>query len=137
MIKSEDRDFWQSVANKKALDYPHVGRKITVVDGRKHKGKTGIVRQHRIDRYSTAFRYGNDASHYMRDMAGREGFVVLIDTGLETFWVKASYCLCEGRAYTPEQNYFRWCKLCEKKSKELNRSLTEDETTVLWKEAHQ
>lgn len=105
MIRAEDRDFWQNMANKKALDFPHVGRRITIVAGRKHKGKTGTVRVHKRDQYSTAFRYGNDASLHLRDMAGREGFVVLVDTNTERFWVKASYCLCEGRKQTPEQAY--------------------------------
>lgn len=136
MIRTEDKDFWQAQADKRAADYPHVGRMVTIVDGRKHKGKTGKVLAHKRDAYSDAFRYGNDASHTLRDMAGREGFVVLVDTGLEKFWVKASYCLCEGRKHTPEQNYRRFCVSCQLVSNERGRNLTQEEESELWKEIH-
>jgi hypothetical protein len=93
-ITAENRDFWQDLANNLHQQRPHVGREVKIEKGRKHKGKQGKVIQHKLDQYDNAYRYGNDASHHYRDMAGRSGWVCLVETSNERFWVKASYTVC-------------------------------------------
>jgi hypothetical protein len=92
-ITDDNKDFWQKLANDLAADRPFAGKTVEVVKGRKHKGKVGIVRRHQLDKFSTAYRYGNDASHHMKDMAGTYGWCCMIQdnaTG-ENFWVRADY----------------------------------------------
>lgn len=88
VINDTTRDAWQSLANKLALDRPSVGKRVQVQRG-KRKGKQGIVTRHMLDKFSRAYRYGGDASHHFKDMAGRAGWCCLVDTGTETFWTKA------------------------------------------------
>ncbi|AND75613.1 hypothetical protein [Nostoc phage A1] len=91
-INSENREAWQVLATTLSNQNPGVGKNVKIVDGRKHKGKTGKVIKHQRDRYSDAFRYGDSATHHLREIKGRYGYVCLIkdDTG-STFWVKAEY----------------------------------------------
>lgn len=97
-ITAENRDFWQDLANRLDADRPSAGRRVTVMLGRKNKGRTGIVLRHERSKYGQAYRYGSDASDHMRDMAGRYGWRVLIKTGDgTTFWTEADYCLVQGR----------------------------------------
>lgn len=103
VINSETQAFWQSLANELSRQRPNVGRRVTVIGGRKYRGKLGVVVRHQVDRYEDAFRYGNEASQHYKQMAGRYGFVCmvreiqvddddgsLLDTG-NVFWVKARY----------------------------------------------
>lgn len=91
VITSENRAAWQSLANVCSEQRPDVGRKVKVTGGRKHIGKAGVVRIHKLSKYSTAFRYATDAQAQLREMAGRSGYCVLVqpDGGGESFWVDA------------------------------------------------
>jgi hypothetical protein len=93
-INEETRDFWQQLANDLSKQRPYPSRLVKVTGGRKHKGKEGVVVRHQYDKFSNAFRYGGDANLQMREMAGRAGFVCLVDAGSERFWVKADYVEC-------------------------------------------
>lgn len=91
-INEDTREFWQQLADDLSAQRPYPGRRIEIVKGRKHKGKTGIVRRHMPDRYYDAFRYASEASAHMIQMAGREGYVVLVDPeNGPSFWVRADY----------------------------------------------
>lgn len=92
------RESLQSLFNTVAQDKPAVGCTVRIKEGRKHKGKIGIIKRHMIDGYADAFRYGNSATHYMTQARGRYGYVVLVqEENGNTFWVKADYCMvcCE------------------------------------------
>jgi hypothetical protein len=93
-INTETRDAWQAIANDLSKQRPYPGREVRVEAGRKHRGKTGRVLRHQCDKFGSAFRYGGDANLHMREMAGRYGFVVLVATETEQFWVKAEYVRC-------------------------------------------
>ena len=86
-----DKNSWQILANQISQDRPSEGKQVEVVEGRKHKGKIGKVLQHQVDKFQNAFRYGGEGNLRLREMAGRYGYVCLIDTGIEKFWVKAHY----------------------------------------------
>lgn len=90
---AENAAGWQAIANTVEKDRPSVGKWITVEKGRKHKGKSGQVVRHQLDKFSTAYRYGSGASDALRDMVGRYGWVCMVQsiTDGSTFWVKADY----------------------------------------------
>lgn len=89
-MNTETADMWKQLAADAAAQRPIAGRRVRVTVGRKHLAKEGVVVRHIPDRYSDAFRYGNDASMHLREIQGRYGFVVQIrtDSG-ESFWTKA------------------------------------------------
>ncbi len=95
-MNSDTREIWQGIADTLSKDRPYVGRIVTVDRG-KHAGKTGIVRRHQEDRFVNAFRYCDGAQAQMRQMAGRWGFCVQIETeDREMFWTKADNVTCKG-----------------------------------------
>jgi hypothetical protein len=88
-INSDNVEAWKQLAKDLSKDRPDVGKTVLVQSG-KHKDKIGVVKRHMVDRYTQAYRYASEAQAHYRDMAGRYGWVVLIDTGTEKpFWVKA------------------------------------------------
>jgi hypothetical protein len=89
VINADNADAWRSLAKFVEKERPSVGKTVTVDKG-KHRGKTGVVERHMLDRYYDAYRYGSSAQHHMTDMRGRDGYVVLIRTETETFWVKGN-----------------------------------------------
>lgn len=91
IINADNREAWQSLANSASKEKPFVGRKVRIDNGRKHKGKIGEVMRHQQDKFWNAFRYGSPAQHMLTQMRGREGFVILVKTQTEQFWVKAEY----------------------------------------------
>lgn len=94
VINADTQAFWQDMANQLGANRPYVGRRIVVTSG-KHKGKEGFVTRHMKDRYGRdVFRYGGEANLHLREMEGRRGFVVMVDTGTERFWVKADKVDC-------------------------------------------
>ena len=98
-INEDTKDFWQKLANDLSQGRPIPGKTVEVIKGRKHKGKLGTVVRHQLDKFSTAYRYGNDASHHFRDMEGTYGWACLVrdnSNGL-TFWVRADYLLVYGQ----------------------------------------
>ncbi len=90
-ITSENASMWQALANMLEGERPSVGKPVYVQGGRKHKGKFGTVVRHQRDQFSHAYRYGNDASHHMKDMAGTYGWACLVECGTERFWIRADY----------------------------------------------
>ena len=103
-ITSENVSFWQDLANRASAQRPSVGKTVQVDKGRKHKGKIGQVIRHQIDKFQDAYRYGNEASHHMRDITGRYGWCCLIQCNDgTTFWVKADYLTCIQTNNTPCQ----------------------------------
>lgn len=92
-ILSEHRDAWQRIANAASEQRPCEGRRVRIVEGRKHKGRSGVVVRHQLSKFGDAFRYGGAANLHMREMQGRSGFVCLVepDDGGSKFWVNADY----------------------------------------------
>lgn len=108
-ITSENRDFWQTMANNASRQRPYVGRQVTIIRG-KHKGKSGKVIRHQTDRYVDAFRYGGEASNMLTSMEGRRGYVCLIDTGTEKVWAKGNYLDCLGTFNNCTDPVVKGCK---------------------------
>ena len=97
-INQDTQKAWQDIANELSKQRPYPGRKVRITEGRKHKGKCGKVLRHQLDKFVDAFRYGGEANHHMTEMAGRFGYVCLVENTqdpLDRFWIKADYCLCE------------------------------------------
>ena len=90
-INAETRDAWQSIADELSKQRPWPGRRVRVTGGRKHAGKEGTVLRHQVSKYNDVFRYASEAQAHMREMAGRSGFVVLVqpDNDSKPFWVDA------------------------------------------------
>lgn len=91
-INTETWAAWQHIAAEASKTRPSVGCRIRVNDGRKHRGAEGLVVHHMVSRYYDPFRYASEAQAHMREMRGREGYVVRVrpDEGPE-FWVRADY----------------------------------------------
>jgi hypothetical protein len=87
-LTAENAPVFQELFNSVARDKPSIGATIRVIYG-KHSGKIGTVTRHMLSRYKHPFRYGNAASHAMTQARGRGGYVVLVKTEMETFWVDA------------------------------------------------
>lgn len=91
VINSDNRDAWQALADTCKAQFPSVGKSVKIVDGRKHKGKMGIVTWHGVNKFVSR-QYWTDAQYHLRDMQGRYGFSVRIKTVTgETFFVPAEY----------------------------------------------
>jgi hypothetical protein len=71
---------------------PSVGKAVKVIEGKKHLGAVGTVRWHGIDKYDTSAQYMTDAQVCLRDMIGRLGYRIKIETESgESFFVSADY----------------------------------------------
>lgn len=93
VFTATNRDAWQRIADEASEQRPSFGKTVEIVSGRKHKGKTGIVVKHQVDQYADT-RYKTDASLALREINGREGYVVLVKANDGSlFWVKAEYTL--------------------------------------------
>jgi len=87
-IFSEDtKEMWQRLADDCAVNRPSKGKHVLVIYG-KHAEKEGIVTWHGIDQYAST-RYKTGAQLHLRDLMGRSGFRVRIDTGTENFFIDA------------------------------------------------
>jgi hypothetical protein len=86
----ENRQMFQSLFDSVAPKRPDVGKRVTVNSG-KHKRKCGIVTWHGVNKFSDAWRYGNDAEISLREAMGKFGYRVRIqpDEG-EPFFVEAN-----------------------------------------------
>lgn len=95
-INADTRSAWQELAKEASKQRPHTGRRVRITGGRKHVGKVGTVIRHQISRFTHAYRYGNDASHHLRDLNGRYGWCCQVRTDLgESFWVDAQHTECD------------------------------------------
>jgi hypothetical protein len=88
MITAENQSAWQKLADDLGPQRPSIGKRVQVTSG-KHKGKEGTVSWHGVNKFSAAWQYCSDAQAYLREMAGRYGYRVKVDTGSETFFVDA------------------------------------------------
>jgi len=89
VITAENARAWRGLAQSVEIDRPSVGKRVRVTRG-KRAGREGIVERHQLSRYGNACRYGDSASHMMRDMMGRSGWCVLVrDDAGATFWASA------------------------------------------------
>lgn len=88
LITSENRDAWQTLANDLSAQFPSVGKRVRVISGRKHLGKVGIVRWHGPDKFADN-RYKSDAQLMLRDLRGRDGFRVRVESDGEFFFIGA------------------------------------------------
>lgn len=96
-INSETAEAWRQIAADTSAQRPSYGKRVTVTKG-KHKGKSGVVMQHKVSRYGSAYRYGSDASHCTLDMIGRDGWCVQIQLDgdrYDRFWTGADNVRCE------------------------------------------
>ena len=89
----------QALADSLSADRPFVGSVVRVDQG-KHRGKLGRVVWHGVDRFSKAGRYGGPDVQALREVRGRWGFRVGIQTdGDERFFVNAEHVMvCVNRA---------------------------------------
>lgn len=92
VITSENYNEWQALANSYKNHFPSVGKTVKVIKGRKYKGLEGVIKRHQVDQYFDT-RYSSNAQVMLREMKGREGYIVLIqpNNGSRAFWVKANY----------------------------------------------
>ena len=82
----------QQLVNQVAVQRPSVGKNVVVTEGRKHIGKRGKVFWHGLDKYSHAFRYGGDATLALRQVEGRYGFRIGIESeNGERFFINADH----------------------------------------------
>lgn len=89
---SVSRAAGQSIADELSKDRPSVGRRVTVVKGKNHQGKTGVVFWHGRDRFSDAFRYADSAMSACLQVRGCAGYRVGIETKEgERLFVRADY----------------------------------------------
>lgn len=92
-MNEETRQALQAAVNAAYADSPRIGRRVRIIDGRKHLGKTGVVVWHGPDRYSDAGRY--DASWMsaaMREASGVYGYRIGVQTDDGSrFFVPADY----------------------------------------------
>lgn len=96
VFTKDNRDTWQRIADKASEQRPSVNKTVEIIAGRKHKGKTGIVVKHQVDQFADT-RYKSDASLALREINGREGYVVLVKANDGSlFWVKAEYTLVKA-----------------------------------------
>lgn len=93
-INSDNAKGWQKIADNVSRQRPSPGKYALVLKGKKLQNQKVVVVRHQIDQYENAFRYGNEASHHLREMMGRTGFVCLVrnEQGEEK-WVKARYLM--------------------------------------------
>ena len=86
-------DFWngiKQVAANTADARPDKGKRVVVIDGRKYKGKSGVVFWHGADKFSPAWRYSDAAQRVMTEIMGRYGYRVGIEADDGTrFFVSA------------------------------------------------
>ena len=75
-----NREAWQNLANDLAPQRPSVGKSVRVTEGRKHLGKVGKVTWHGVNKFDDLWRYQSEAQMHYRDMAGRDGYRVGIET---------------------------------------------------------
>lgn len=83
----DNREAWQQLTNDLAPQYPSVGKYVHVTTG-KNSGKEGFVTWHGINKFAST-QFCTDAQLHLRDMEGRRGFRVCINTGNERFYVDA------------------------------------------------
>lgn len=101
-MNADTRATWQNVANNTAVDRPSAGKTVTIVKGRKHKNKTGVVVWHGINKFYDT-RYDSPAMASMREIIGREGYSVKVKTASgETFFVPAEYTFVEVEYNQPQ-----------------------------------
>lgn len=90
MDMTTHREAWQRVIKNTSHGRPSVGKRVVVTDGKKYKGKIGIVRWHGVNKYSDAFRYADNAQSAMREITGKWGYRVRVETDNgESFFVDA------------------------------------------------
>lgn len=88
-ITRENALILQSLFRSVNKDKPDVGCTVKVLNG-KHIGKIGVVQKHMRSRFENPYRYGNEMSHHMTDVRGRNGYTILIkQENNVTFWIKA------------------------------------------------
>lgn len=88
-INEQTADAWTKIAANVEPERPSVGKRVRITKG-KRVNVEGVVAEHKRSRFSTAYRYGNDAHMHMLDMRGRRGWTVRLrtDSG-ENFWADA------------------------------------------------
>lgn len=92
----ELRQAWEDIAEGASAQRPSPGKRVRIVGGRKHVGRTGVVERHQVSKFDDPFRYGSPQQHQMASIRGRRGYVVLVrDEAGETFWVRADYTRVE------------------------------------------
>jgi len=90
MDSREFREAWQAQIKKLEPNRPSVGKRVRVVEGRKHLGKEGEVFWHGIDKYDSNRYYKTAAQQMMSEAMGRMGYRVGIRTDEgETFFTGA------------------------------------------------
>ena len=88
VITSENRQAWQDLADDLSVNRPSIGKIVQVIKG-KHAGKVGRVVWHGRDKFSTAYHYCNEAQSHMRDMEGKAGWRVAIQTIVDLDYAKS------------------------------------------------
>jgi len=101
-INPDTKVFWQTLVDRFSRQRPNPGKVVTIIRGKKLLGQKATVIRHQIDKFDTStYRYGSDASHHMRDLEGRSGWVCLIETDDgDRAWIKAKYLMCEWKYST-------------------------------------
>jgi hypothetical protein len=86
-INSDTLDAWQKLAITLGTTRPSIGKRVMVKRG-KHAAEVGIVTWHGHNKFAD-WNHLTDAQYHLRELAGRWGYRVQIDTGTEKFFVDA------------------------------------------------
>lgn len=79
----------QEIVNEAAQQRPSVGERVRVETG-KRRGAEGTVLRHIVDRFGGKWKYGSDAQQSLREVSGRYGYRVQVQTETHgTFWMDA------------------------------------------------
>lgn len=79
------------VMNRVASELPKVGKRVEITEGRKHKGKVGVVFWRGADKYNRPSRYGSDMDKCMAQAMGRNDRIGIETEGGEKFFVPLPY----------------------------------------------
>jgi hypothetical protein len=87
-LTSISREQWQRLADDLSAQRPSVGKRVRVSSGKKFLGRVGIVRWHGPDKYARDY-YRTPAQLDLRDLRGRDGFRIRVESDGESFFVGA------------------------------------------------
>ena len=86
-LTSISSEQWQRLVDDLSAQRPSVGKRVRVSSG-KFLGRVGIVRWHGPDKYARDY-YRTPAQLDLRDLRGRDGFRIRVESDGESFFVGA------------------------------------------------
>ena len=81
-------DAWNKLSEQVSPQRPSVGKRVRVIEG-KYSGKEGTVFWHGVDKFNSPYRYATNEQCWLRELVGRSGFRVGIETPEGKIFVSA------------------------------------------------